>query len=274
MQPLDEFQRKQAILLELESSGKVSVNVLAERFGVSTVTVRKDLDALESSSQLRRVRGGAVSVGTTDEGAFDIRLRYAVEAKRAIARSAAPLVQHGDVIAMDSSTTCYYLAHKLLDRHHLVVVTNGLRTAELFMEHSSAMVLMPGGTLRRSAGSMVGPIGHILSGRGQIDKGFFGVVGLSIEHGLMDIAVEEAQTKAYLAAACRRVYGIFDSTKVGRFAVHSFVPPDRVDGLYTDDGIDGASVSAWAELGVEVHTTPVLRTDDYDEPARVVEGAS
>lgn len=257
MHACDEQQREQTILLELEASGRVSVKELAARFGVSTVTVRKDLDALESRSLLRRIRGGALTSGTTDEGAFALRLRRGVEAKRAVARRVATLVRHGDVVAMDASTTCYYLAHELLDRHHLVVVTNGLRTASLFMERSSAMVLMPGGTLRRSAGSMVGPIGHILSGRGQIEKGFFGVVSISTEHGLMDIAVEEAQTKAYLAASCRTVYGVFDSSKVGRFAVHSFAPVDRIDGLFTDDGVDPAVVAEWSSLGVPIDTVPV-----------------
>jgi DeoR/GlpR family transcriptional regulator of sugar metabolism len=257
VQAFDEHQREQAILLALESSGRVSVNELAVRFGVSTVTVRKDLDALESRALLRRVRGGAVSAGATDEGAFALRLRRSVEAKRAIARSAARLVRHGDVIALDSSTTCYYLAHEILDRHQLVVVTNGMRTASLLMERSSAMVLMPGGTLRRSAGSMVGPIGHILSGRGRIDKGFFGVVGISTEHGLMDIAVEEAQTKAYLAASCHQVHGVFDSSKVGRFALHSFAAVDRVDSLFTDDGISPDVVQEWRALGVPVHATAV-----------------
>lgn len=257
MQPFDEFQREQAILLELEASGRVMVNELAKRFGVSTVTVRKDLDALETRSLLRRIRGGAVSAGPTDEGAFAIRLRHSTEAKKAIAKSAAALVRHGDVIAMDSSTTCFYLAHELLDRHHLVVVTNGLRTANLFMERSTAMVLMPGGTLRRSAGSMVGPIGDILAGRGKIEKGFFGVVGLSTQHGLMDIVVEEAQTKAFLATACRKVYGVFDSTKSGRFALHSFAAVDQVDGLYTDDGISSTVIDEWAALGVPIHTSAV-----------------
>lgn len=256
MAPMDEFQREQEILLELDSAGRVMVNKLAAKFGVSTVTVRKDLDALERRSLLRRIRGGAVSAGTTDEGAFVIRLRHSVEAKKAIAREVAPLVRHGDVIAMDSSTTCFYLAHELLDRRNLVVVTNGLRVANLFMERSTAMVLMPGGVLRRSAASMVGPIGDILAGRGQIDKGFFGVVGLSTEHGLMDIVVEEAQTKAFLAGVCKHVYGIFDSTKAGRFALHSFAGTDRVDALYTDDGIDPSIVDAWAAVDVPVHTTP------------------
>ena len=82
---------------------------------------------------------------------------------------------------MDASTTCYYLAEKLLERRDLMVITNGLKTATLFLEKSSAMVMMPGGVLRRSAGSMVGPFGDVLAARGTIDKGFFGVKGLSVD---------------------------------------------------------------------------------------------
>lgn len=252
---MDEFQREQRILSALQESGRVLVGELADEFGVSTVTVRKDLDALEQRSLVRRIRGGAVSTSPTDEGAFEMRSRHAAQAKEAIGRSVGPLVEHGDVIAMDSSTTCFYLAHELLDRRNLVVVTNGLRVANLFMERSTAMVLMPGGVLRRSAGSMVGPIGDILAGRGRIDKGFFGVVGLSTTHGLMDLAVEEAQTKRFLAAACRHVYAVFDSTKAGRFALHSFADVDQVDALYTDDGVSETFISEWRALGVDVNLT-------------------
>jgi len=254
---LDEFARAQAILVELERTGRVLVAELSDRFQVSAVTVRKDLDALERRSMLRRVRGGAVSTGKADEGAFEMRLRHSVRAKRAIAQAVAPLVRHGDVIAMDSSTTCFYLARELLDRRNIVVVTNGLRTAELLMEQSSAMVLMPGGVLRRAAESMVGPIGDVLAGRGRIDKGFFGLMGLSTAHGLLDVVVEEAQTKQFMARACNQVFGLFDSSKVGRFGLHSFAATDMLTGLYTDDAVDEALIEEWAAAGVPVNTVAV-----------------
>ncbi len=260
MASLDEFARAQAILVELDRTGRVLVAALSDRFGVSAVTVRKDLDALERRSMLRRVRGGAVSTGKADEGAFEMRMRHSVRAKRAIAQAVAPLVRHGDVIAMDSSTTCFYLARELLDRRNIVVVTNGLRTAELLMEQSSAMVLMPGGILRRSAESMVGPIGDVLSGRGRIDKGFFGLMGLSTTHGLLDIVVEEAQTKQFMAKACNQIFGLFDSSKVGRFGLHSFAATDMLTGLYTDDAVDDALIQEWAAAGVPVNTVAVDST--------------
>lgn len=257
MRGMDEFQREQAILLALESTGRVQVNDLAARFGVSAVTIRKDLDALERRSLLRRIRGGAVSAGNTDEGAWVMRARHSVEAKRAIARAVAPLVGDGDVIALDSSTTAYHLARELLDRRNLVVITNGLRTAQLFMQESTAMVLLPGGVLRRSAESMVGPIGDLLTGRGRIQKGFFGLVGLSTSLGLLEVSVDEAHTKSFIAGVCDEVYGLFDSSKATRFALHPFVPVERVTALCTDDGIDDDFVEEWKEHGVETRVATV-----------------
>lgn len=270
MQPLDEFAREQAILLELESSGRVTVNDLAERFGVSTVTVRKDLDGLERRSLLRRIRGGAVSTGTSDEGAWSMRARHSLEAKQAIASAAGALVRNGDVIALDSSTTCYYLAQEVLSRRNLVVITNGLRSALLLMEESDAMVIVPGGVLRRSAESMVGPIGDLLSGRGRISKGFFGLVGLSTELGLMEVSVDESHTKSFIAGVCNEIYGLFDSSKANRFALHPFVSTDRVTALYTDDATSDSLVAEWADAGVPVHraaTTPGTVTPIMDGSA-------
>lgn len=262
MPSMDEVTRTQSILLELERNGRVLVVDLARKFNVSEVTIRKDLDTLQRHSMLRRVRGGAVPVGDTDEGSFEMRIRHSARAKRAIAARARSLVQPGDVIAIDSSTTCYYLATELLDIGNLVVITNGLRTAELFLERSTAMVVMPGGVLRRSAASMVSPIGDVLAGRGRIDKGFFGLMGLSTEFGMLDLVAEEAQTKRYLAAACNELFGMFDSSKVGRFAMHSFAPTDRITALVTDEGAPVDFAEEWQGRGVRVHRVTVPADSD------------
>ena len=250
MASLSEFDREQAILVELDDHGRVEVNQLSTRFGVSAVTIRKDLENLERRAMLRRIRGGALVTERTDEGAFEFRQRVAAKAKRAIARRAATLIRPGDVIAMDSSTTCFYLAEEIVDIAPLTVITNGLRTSSYLLAHSRANVVMPGGVLRRASESMVGFFGGVLDGRGRVDAGFFGLVGLSLQRGLLDITPEEAHAKEALAAVCRRVYGLFDSTKVERFGTHPFVPVDRVTGLISDTGVPAHTHRAWTEAGV------------------------
>lgn len=247
-----DFVREEGILLELNSSGRVLVNDLVEQFGVSAVTIRKDLDSLEQRSLLRRVRGGAVVSSAGDEGAFSERLRQDSNAKRALARNAAALVSDGDVIAIDSSTTCYYLAQEILDRRDLMVVTYGMRVASLFMDHSSATVIMPGGVLRRASGSLIGAFANVLEGRGRITTGFFGLATLSTHLGLLELSSEEAATKKSLVSACDSVYGLFTSSKIGGFGLHSFAEPAEISGLFTDEHADDQFVADWAAHGVPV----------------------
>lgn len=255
-----EGTREHEILTVLAATGRVEVKAIATRFNVSEVTVRKDLDGLARRSLVRRVRGGAIALDNTDEGAFNIRLRLERDTKLGLAAAAAKLVQDGDTLAIDSSTSCYFLAQQILDRRNLVVVTNGMRTATLFMERSNAMVLMPGGVLRRSSGSMVGQFADVLKGRGRIDKGFFGVRSISSELGLLELSSEEAEAKRYLAAACEQNYALFSSTKVGQLGLHPFAAPEKVTGLFTDEGIPGEFIDTWNELGVQVTLAPVLET--------------
>lgn len=255
-----EGAREHEILTVLAASGRVEVKDIAARFNVSEVTVRKDLDTMARRSLVRRVRGGAIALDSMDEGAFNLRLRLERDTKLGLAVAAAKLVEDGDTIAIDSSTTCHFLAQQLLDRRNLVVVTNGMRTATLFMERSNAMVLMPGGTLRRSSGSMVGQFADVLKGRGRIDKGFFGVKSLSGELGLLELSSEEAEAKRYLAAACEKNYALFSSTKVGQLGLHPFAAPQMVNGLFTDEGIGAEFIATWEELNVPVHVVPALET--------------
>jgi DeoR family transcriptional regulator, aga operon transcriptional repressor len=242
------YERQVEILRLLDLDSRVSVSELGVRFALSPVTIRKDLETLERRRLLRRVRGGAVSAESSDEGAFELRLRHRVELKRAIAREAARLVQDGDAIALDCSTTCYFLAELLRARQGLVVVTNGLRAAEVLGE--SATVVLTGGTLRPSSWSLVGDHNEFPVRGGLLVRGFFGVRSLSPRHGLLELSSEEAAAKHRLAIACREVYALFDSSKVSRFALQTFVPVKRITGLFTDAGFPDAAVAEWNQANV------------------------
>lgn len=253
-----DFVRRETILDVLSDVGSVTVNELSDRFGVSPVTVRKDLDSLEERKLLRRVRGGAVPLAQAqDEGAFDIRLRTDSPAKQAIARHAAREVIDGDTILLDSSTTSYFLGQEITDRRGLTVVTNGLRCASLLMDHSDATVIMPGGILRRSSSSMVGPLTDVFDGRGRVRIGFFGVAGLSPSRGLLEVSVEECEAKKAFVRGCERVIALFPSAKAHGFGLHAFVAPADVEEICTDDAIDDTTVGEWEAMGVSVTRVPL-----------------
>lgn len=248
-------KREAAILSAVREGARVSVTELSERLAVSAVTIRKDLGLLESRGLLQRVHGGAVASVGTDEGPFGARLHANGAIKQAIGRAAASLVHDGDSIAIDSSTTAYHLAYNLLDHDALVVVTYSLRLATLFMEQSNATVIMPGGVLRRASGALVGGRPDFLEGRGQLVRGFFGAAGVSATLGLLELALEETDTKRNLIASCREVVALCASDKFSGVGLHSFAAPERISTIFTDDGVPSATVSAWRALGVDVEQT-------------------
>src|SRR6266566_3541993 len=259
---LSQSERLEHVLRLLESRDYVQVAELSQAFAVSEVTVRSDLTALAQQGLVARIRGGvrALQQGQSEVG-FDLRLRLEVERKRAIARAAAALVGEGEAVALDASTTAYYLALELRGKRELVVVTNGLLVATALADAPGITVLVTGGTLRLSAMSLVGDLGTDVLSTTRINKGFLGARGLSLERGLMDLNPDEVRLKQRMADACERVIGIFDHTKWQRSALLSFVPADRVDAIVTDSGAPAELVQAWRGLGVEVVTA---------EPERVV----
>jgi DeoR/GlpR family transcriptional regulator of sugar metabolism len=245
----------QHVLRLLETRDSVHVAELAEAFSVSEVTVRSDLSALARQGLVARVRGGvrALQQGQSEVG-FDLRLRLEVERKRAIGRAAAALVDEGEAVALDASTTAYYLALELREKRELVVVTNGLLVATALADAAGISVLVTGGMLRLSAMSLVGDLGTDVLRTTRINKGFLGARGLSLERGLMDLNPDEVRIKQEMADACEQVYGIFDGTKWHRSALLAFVSVDELAGIITDSSAPTSEVEAWRRAGVDVVT--------------------
>ena len=252
---LSQRQRMEHVLRLLETRDSVQVSELAQAFSVSEVTVRSDLAALAHEGLVARVRGGVAALqhGQSEVG-FDLRLRLEVERKRAIARAAAAKVGEGEAVALDASTTAYYLALELRHKRELVVVTNGLLVATALADAPGITVLVTGGVLRLSAMSLVGDLGTDVLRTTRINKGFLGARGLSLERGLMDLNPDEVRIKQEMADACEQVYGIFDATKWHRSALLAFVSVQELSGIVTDSGAPAAEVESWRAAGVEVTT--------------------
>src|SRR4051812_36014807 len=246
----------QQVLQMLETRDSVQVTELAEQFSVSEVTVRSDLTELARQGLVARVRGGVrpLDRGNSELG-FDFRLGLEVERKRAVAREAAKLIGDGEAIALDASTTAYYLALELRGKRELVVVTNGILVAASLADAPGINVLVTGGMLRLSAMSLVGDLGAELLRATRINKGFLGARGLSIERGLMDLNPDEVRIKQEMADACEEVVGILDGTKWHRSALLAFAPVDSLAGVITDPGAPPEEVEAWRAAGVQVITT-------------------
>jgi DeoR/GlpR family transcriptional regulator of sugar metabolism len=250
---LSQQERMQEVLRMLETRDSVHVAELSKAFAVSEVTVRSDLSELARQGLVARVRGGVrpLQRGQSELG-FDFRLRLEVERKRAIAKAAATLVEEGQAIALDSSTTAYYLALELRTKKELVVVTNGLLIAAALADAPGISVLVTGGMLRLHAMSLVGDLGADALRGTRISRGFLGARGLAIDDGLMDLNPDEVRIKREMASVCERVIGIVDGTKWHRTALLPFVATDQVDAIVTDTGAPSEEVEAWRGRDVEI----------------------
>jgi DeoR/GlpR family transcriptional regulator of sugar metabolism len=250
---LSQSERMEAVLRMLETRDYVQVAELSEAFVVSEVTVRSDLTELARQGLVARIRGGvrALQRGHSEVG-FDLRLRLEVDRKRAIARAAAAMVNEGEAVALDASTTAYYLALELRSKRELVVVTNGLLVATALADAPGITVLVTGGMLRLSAMSVVGDFGADVLRTTRINKGFLGARGLSLSRGLMDLNPDEVRIKQEMADACEQVYGIFDGTKWHRSALLAFVSVEELAGIITDSSAPSVEVEAWRAAGVNV----------------------
>ena len=243
------------VLELLETRDVVSVTDLAQAFAVSEVTVRSDLATLARQGLVARVRGGARARQRGQaEVAFDVRLRVEEEAKRDIARAASAMVGDGEAVALDSSSTAFYIALELREKRELVVVTNSLRIASALAEAPGVSVIVPGGVVRFAAMSLVGDFASSVLRSTRIGSGFFGARGISLERGLMDLNPEEVRIKREMADACERVVGVFDHTKWRRTALFTFVPTERVDAIVTNAHAPADLVQEWRDRNVEVVT--------------------
>ncbi|MFF5174793.1 DeoR/GlpR family DNA-binding transcription regulator [Micromonospora sp. NPDC000089] len=230
-------QRQAAILDRVRVSGGVRVTELAAEFGVSDMTIRRDLETLHDQGLLAKVHGGATTAGpgSTDEPGFRAKsVRQAAE-KAAIAARAAELVRPGAAIALSAGTTTAELARRLVDVAGLTVVTNSLPVAEIL--HTAGRpdqtVVLTGG-VRTPSDALVGPLAVAAIRTLHLDLLFLGVHGITERAGFTTPNLMEAETDRALVAAADGLVVLADHTKWGTVGISSIVGLDAADTLITD----------------------------------------
>jgi DeoR/GlpR family transcriptional regulator of sugar metabolism len=249
-------ERQVHIARIVEEHGRARVADLADRFGVSAVTIRKDLLALEAQGRVTRAHGGAIArESNRAESAFEVRERINPDTKDRIGRLVANTIVDGESIALDASTTALAVARHLKARGgwgQLTVITNGLRIASELAGHPGITVAMPGGFVRYEALSVVGQLGDGVFQKVNLQKAFLGAAGFTLESGLSDATMEEAQIKQFMADTAREVIAIVDSTKWGRAAFATFCRTEDLTGVVSDDLAPASMVTAIRDRGVDV----------------------
>lgn len=235
----------------------VLVTDMAARLGVSTMTIRRDLEYLEKSGKIARTHGGAVvtadgarAAADEEESLFDQRLLKNAEGKEAIARVAATLVESAQSVGLDVGTTVLTAAQQLAGRQDLRFFTNNLRAA-LALAGTGTPVYILGGEVRAPELSVVGSTAIQLVRNHYLDWLFLGVSGID-ENGLYDFSPEDSEVKRAFIDSADRVALLCDASKFERRALARICDLNVVDVLVTDQAPPPRLAAALRSADVEV----------------------
>lgn len=238
-------ERQQKILEILQADGKVSVESLADSFGVSSPTIRADLGALEMRRLLRRTHGGAIPIETTlYEPPFGEREQARRDEKIRIARAAAERVRDHETVLLDAGTTVNEMGRFLKEKRGLTIVTNSLPTAYELSESGAFNVLLIGGQIHPKRRATLGPLATEFLTDMNVDRAFLGVNGVSETAGYTVIDFDAVQVKRAMMARGREVIVVADHTKLGEAAFASIGPLSSAQVLVTDAAVESESLAA------------------------------
>lgn len=230
-------ERRQVILEEVSRAGSVSVAELSGRFGVSDMTVRRDLESLSALKLLKKVYGGAVRIPkTAAEPHFAQKRRLNLPEKKAIARTAAGFVEDGHTVAFSAGTTTWHVAAALRPEvGELTFITNSTNIALTLQENGWEEIVLSGGVFRTPSDALVGPYADNTLRTLNADILFLGVHGADPNAGLTTPNTAEAETNRHLLDAGQKIVVVADHTKLGVVALAKIVPLSRIDILVTDE---------------------------------------
>lgn len=241
------------VLELLDARGEVTVAELSARAGVSEMTVRRDLGALERHGALKRVHGGAITaVSRSYEPPFAVRAKRRIEVKETLGRLAADLVSDGESLVLDVGTTTLEVARALKGRRNITILTPNLWAADVLADEPGIRLMVTGGMVRPGERSLVGDLAERAFGELRFDTFFMGVGGIDERAGLTEFNLDDARVKRAALASARRCVVMADASKLGKVAFARICPLERVDVIVTESGISADMVAPLSAAGVEV----------------------
>jgi len=259
-------QRRTLIYNLIQQRGSVSVQELADLSGASISTIRRDLDELARRGTIERTHGGAIltlAQQTTFEPAYKIASRMFTGEKAAIGRTCTDLLEQGQSVIFDSSSTVYQAARAVVDRKFtMLALTNDINIAAALANSSSIQLKVIGGSLRPGSYTLLGDPGLSFLNQLHVDVCLLGIqsigghltgnTGDAADGTLSDTSLEVAAMKRAMIQAARKTVVLADSSKFGPPAFSDVSDFSTIDVLITDSGIKPAQKRALESAGVQV----------------------
>ena len=249
-------ERKNQILAILNKEGMVKIPDLAKAFGVSVITIRRDLDELVRSGSVEKVYGGAILAQQAApepeaQRLFHARLAQNHREKRLIGMAAAKLVNDGETIILNIGTTPLEVAKHLGDYDDLTVLTNSLPILNQ-LANTKLNVYSLGGKLRGNELALHGSLAFKALNDFCVDKAFIGAGGITLKNGITDHNLDSAELCTAIASRSRQTILVTDSSKFGKDASVIVGTLNCVDTIITDSGIPEEYAEGIRKAGIEL----------------------
>jgi DeoR/GlpR family transcriptional regulator of sugar metabolism len=228
-------KRKKKILEYLGKEGKVEVLILAEEFDVTTETIRRDLERLDSEGRLKKVYGGAVKVrADSSELPFDQKTLINVKEKAAIGKYAASMIKNGDTVMLGNGTTTIEIIRNLQDHTDVTIVTHSTPTMLLAMEIFPGRIIFIGGEVNKHQKTTSGPLAELMLNQLRVNKAFISAGGISLLDGITDYELSEANVSRKMMERADETIILADSSKFGKPTFANVCSLDDVYEIITD----------------------------------------
>lgn len=247
--------RHSEILDIARRDGRVTVEGLADHFGVTSQTIRRDLTDLADLGKLERVHGGAVlPSGVTNIG-YEERRSLFMEAKQKIARTCSTDIPEDASIFLNIGTSTEAVAHEIQRHRNMLVVTNNMNVANILVANPDCEIIVTGGQLRRADGGLVGKLASEAIAQFKFDLAVIGCSAVDEDGDLLDFDMQEVAVSQTIMAQSRKVFLVADHSKFKRSAPARIGSLANVDVIYTDQPLPGDLSTKCRDWGVRIVVT-------------------
>jgi DeoR family transcriptional regulator, aga operon transcriptional repressor len=246
-------ERRQHILELVQKQGRVLVADLSSELKISQITIRKDLDWLQSQGLIQRSHGGALRIHSSalaDPSLQEKQKQHFAE-KQKIAAAAVKMVEEGQCVILDSGTTTTAIAQGLKRFNRLTVITNAVNIAAELAGTDFEVILI-GGTLRKNSFSLVGPLAEDNLEEMHADILFLGVDGIDLEIGITTPNFLESRVNRAMVRAAHKVVVVCDSSKFNHRSLSRIMPASAIHYLITDRNLPAAAADALRSHNIDV----------------------
>ncbi len=249
-------ERQERILDLTRRYGFVAIEDLAQRFSVTTQTIRRDINRLCAQSALRRYHGGAGLPSSVENLAYSARQVLCLEEKRRIATLVARHVPDQASLFINIGTTNEEVARALMAHKGLHVITNNLNVAGILSGNPEFEIIVAGGVVRSRDRGNVGEAALDVIGQFKVDIGIIGISGIDADGNLLDFDYREVRVAQRIMANSAQVFLAADHTKFGRNAMCRSAKVEQLDALFTDRAPAQTYCEILETAGVALHVAP------------------